>query len=334
MKVFQAFQKGVTLTNRSKRVIFWLFFFNFLIALTPALVVSGSIEKSLGQSLMAEKMGQGYEDIWYQEFQVDATGLAATFHPTMVGVGAILNGLDDFLSGRLFDKFPGVIALALGYLILWTFVAGGILDLFKEGGPSSLQRFLGASGLYFGRFLRLAVLVGVGYWLVFRYLLPGLDNLIETFTRNSIDERVVFFWTLAKYLVILGVLIELNLISDYAKIATVLEKRSSMILAIVRSFRLQIHHPGRIVGLYFLVGLVGLGFLLLYSLIAPGALQQTWFSVILAFLLGQLYIVSRIWSRMLFYGSQWELCRWLLAQEVSQTSEPPAVEGPAATETV
>jgi len=56
--------------------------------------------------------------------------------------------------------------------------------------------------------------------------------------------------------------------------------------------------------LYLLSGLTGIGLLLLYWLIAPGAWQSSWFTIIFAFLLGQIYIIGRIAVRCLFYGGE------------------------------
>ncbi len=44
--------------------------------------------------------------------------------------------------------------------------------------------------------------------------------------------------------------------------------------------------------------------MLVYWIVVPGAGQSSWPGIALAFLLGQLYILSRIWTRCLFWGAQ------------------------------
>lgn len=311
MSLREAFLKGIRSINGTKRVVFWLFLSSIFLALVPTLLVSRSIQGSLGKSMASERMKAGFDDTWYREFRSSAKGLAGTFDPTVEGVGAILNSLDDFLSGDLFRKFQGVLALGALYLLLWTFAAGGILDLFDGGGPPSFERFMSASASYFGRFLRLAILLGILYWILYHYVLSGLSTLVGDLTRNTVDERVVFAWTALKYLVFVALLVQVNILSDYGKILSVLEKRHSVILAVLRALRLEVRHPVRVIGLYLAVSLVGVLLLVIYGFVAPGGLQQSWGGVMLALVLGQLYILSRIWTRFLFLASQTELCRSL-----------------------
>jgi hypothetical protein len=44
--------------------------------------------------------------------------------------------------------------------------------------------------------------------------------------------------------------------------------------------------------------------MLFYWLIVPGAGQASWVAITGVFLIGQLYILSRIWMRCLFYAGQ------------------------------
>ncbi len=151
-------------------------------------------------------------------------------------------------------------------------------------------------------------MAGLFYWLIYFYLLPFLGDLVQAHIREVIDERVVFAWTVAKYLLVLGVLVLVNLIVDYARILTVVQKRRSAMLAAVGSLRFVIGHLGRTLSLYLIIGLLGLLFLVLYALLAPGGLQESWSGVVWALVLGQAYIVSRIWIRLLFMASQSALC--------------------------
>ena len=143
---------------------------------------------------------------------------------------------------------------------------------------------------------------------------PSLADLVRMVARDQIDERVAFLGSVAKYSVVLGALILVNLVFDYAKILTVTQQRRSSILAILKAAKLLGAHPGRMVGLYVWIGLLGIGFFFLYWLVAPGINQQSSLAVGWALLLGQMYITSRIWTRLLFLGSQSALCEELLSQ--------------------
>lgn len=322
MNILEAFVKGVSRVGSIKRIGLWMLLFSVLLAAAPALLVGRQMAQFLGKSGQAEKLVEGYDDVWYQEFQVEAASFASTFHPTMLGEGAVLRAVDDFLSGRMFRRFPGITALGLAYLLLWIAASGGVLHLFEREQAPRLEHCSMGAAAYFWRFLRLAILVGIGYWLVFSRILPALGDAVEYLTREAVSERIVFFWTAGKYLVVTILLLELNLLSDYAKVATVCEGRRSMILALIRAFRLQLESFARVWGLYLLLLAAGGVVLLFYLLIAPGAGQQSWTAVLAALTVSQIFLAGRIFIRLLFLGSHWEMGSWLLeSKEMAQQQE-------------
>ncbi len=331
MSVLEAFRGGLRQVGRSKRIIFWMWGLSFLLALAPAILVSNSIEDSLGNSFKAEKLAQGYDDIWFQEFEADAQALASTFEPTVVGAGAVFKALDGFATGTLFRQFPALLAVGIAYLLLWAFAAGGILTAFEKNISPSLEEFATAGARYWGRFVRLMALAGILYWLIYAYLAPWLDDWFESLTMDSIDERWAFLWKVFTLLLFLAAVWLVNILSDYAKILTVLERRRSMLLSLLRAIRVSTSHFLRVGGLYLLVTLLGLILMLLYAAAAPGASDSTWTGVLLALLLGQIYIAARIGVRLVFFASQMQLCRSLIAApEPAPPIEPPAESEPVA----
>src|SRR5205814_8067467 len=94
---------------------------------------------------------------------------------------------------------------------------------------------------------------------------------VEDATRDVTVERVLLAWTLAGAALIAVLLSVINAAFDYAKIATVLEGRQSMLPAALRGFRFVLARPARTLGLYLALGAIGLLLLAGYSLIAPGA---------------------------------------------------------------
>ncbi len=326
MSLRAALRTGIRQVNKNRRVVFWILVANFLLALIPTSLISIAIEDSLGESLMAERLANGYDDIWFREFSADAGDLASTFHPTTAGWGALLDSFDRFFTGQLFGINSALFAFGVMYAILWTFLSGGIFRAFKKGIPSTLAEFANDSADLFWRFLRLAFLVGIGYWVVYQQVGPRLGNLVETLNRETIDERVDFLWNLAATALVLLLLAVLNLTSDYAKSLMVLESRRSSLLVAAKALGLAIKNPVKVLGLYGALVLIGILFFLIYSAAAPGVGQSSWLGVLAALLVGQLYIASRIWTRMLFYASQMELCRAL-----TTAPEPSRVEAVSST---
>ena len=308
VSVIEALIEGFRRLLGTGKIVLWMYLLSLFLALVPTLIVSEIIEESLGQSLVAEDLSTGFNDTWYREFRLDAKGFGETFRFSVAGVGAVLDGVDVFLNGKIFQQVLAVSGLGILYLTLWILLSGGALHLYNTNDPVTLEAFMRGSGLYFFRFLRLATMAGLFYWLLYSYLLPFLGDLVQAHIREVIDERVAFAWTVAKYFLVLGVLVLVNLIVDYARILTVVQNRRSAMLAAIASFRFVIGHLGRTLSLYLIIGLLGLLFLVLYALLAPGGLQDSWSGVVWALVLGQAYIVSRIWIRLLFMASQSVLC--------------------------
>jgi len=309
MGVIEALIEGFNRILSAGKIILWVYLFSFFLVLGPTLIVSEMIEESLGQSLISEDLSAGFNDAWYREFRSVTKGFGESFRFSTAGIGAILDGVDAFLSGKIFQETLAVFFLGILYLVIWVFLSGGVLHFYNTNDPVTFGHFMKGAGIYFFRFLRLAVIAGLFYWLIYFHLLAFLGDLIQEHTREVIDERVAFLWMLAKYLVVLMFLIFVNLIVDYTKIITVTKRQRSVFLAIVESFRFVLGNVGRTLSLYVVIGLLGVFFLCLYGLLAPGGLQHSWIGVIWALALGQIYILSRIWIRLLFMASQSALCR-------------------------
>ena len=129
-----------------------MFAVTLLVALPLSFALGGMIEAHLGRSLAADAAAAGTNYDWWQEFSAQATGLGTTFVPSIVGFGAVL----DNLSG-LVDNQPLAVTVAGvtgAWLVLWSFLSGGIIDRYARGGRRAAG-FFAACGTHFWRFVRL-----------------------------------------------------------------------------------------------------------------------------------------------------------------------------------
>ena len=190
-------------------------------------------------------------------------------------VGLTAPTIDPFLEVHR----PGMLASAgTAYIVLWLFLSGGIIDRYARDRATRAHGFFGASGVFFFRFLRLALVFGVVYWLV-DALSPGLTS----------DMRDVVFG---------GLVAACTLIVDYAQVRAVVEDRRSVIGAIGASVSFVRHAPATLA----LHGL-DLGLLLLlragYAVVAP-AMSGAWPGLAI----GQGYLLARLWLRLVFWASE------------------------------
>src|SRR5262249_47127707 len=198
------------------------------------------------------------------------------------------------------------------YIALWTFAAGGIIDRYARDRTTGPHGFFSAAGVYFGRFLRLGIIQLAVYGLLFQVVHPYLfGSLYARLTRDLTVERDAFFVRVAFYLVFGALIAVCNLVFDYAKIRAVVEDRRSMLGAIGASIRF-VRRNGAAIGLYLLnVGVFAVS-VAVYGVVAPGA-GSSGLTMWAAFALGQLYVVARLWVKLLFWASEAALFQARLA---------------------
>ncbi len=303
--MLKAMLKGFGRVVSSPGLIVWLWLVNLVVALPAAWVMTDSLRSSIGASLVDEKMTESFDMGWYGEFETKAKGLEATFTPTVTGVGAFYNNLESWLHGDLFKEFPGLVGIGLFYALLWALLLGGVLDRYS-GGEFNLSRLFSSGGRYFFRFIRLAVLSGVIYYLIYRFS-GWLFSRIEESVIDITVERTIFFYTLLAAGLTVFLLTFVNMAFDYAKIVTFKEDRKSMLLAALRGFGFVFSNPAKTMGLYYGLGALGIAALALYSSVAPGATQATVSGVALAFFLGQAFLIVKLMLRLMFYAGQMAL---------------------------
>jgi hypothetical protein len=302
---------------------------SFLLALPLAMLVGDQIAAQLGSSLEAGAVADGVNNDWWSEFSAQASGLSSTFTPSIIGFASTLDTLSRVLDARY--PPPALMWLLGGYLALWTFLSGGILDRYARQRPIRAHGFFGASGRLFFRLARLTAVAGLLYWLLFTYAHPWLfvDKLREV-TRTIGVERTVFLWRLLFYAVFGVALITINLVFDYARIRLVVEDRRSALGALRASIRFLWHHPLHVIGLYAFNGAMFALLLALWSVAAPGVYRpgaMMW----LAFAAGQLYLFARLAFKLHFLASQTALFQAHLAHARYSAAPVPAwPESPAA----
>jgi len=302
MTIREAFGGGLRRVHGAKRYLFLVYAINLVIALALGAVLANAIRTSLGSSLAADNLRRGFDGLWFQGFSAHARGLSSTFDPSVVGIGAVFNGLDSFLRGDLFGGYVGIVAVGLLYLLMWTFFSAGFISVYRQ--ESGERSFWAEGARFFPRFLILAILAGILYYVIFHFVFRWLSSGVDALTRNVVDERIAFAYTLIKYLIVWLLVYAVNLTFDYGKILTVVRDHGNALTAPLKALGFVLGNLGRTAGLYVSVGLVWIVLMFVYWLIAPGAGQASALAIFGAFLLGQLYIVSRIWTRCLFYGSQ------------------------------
>ncbi len=307
MLAFKAYKLGLRRISQARRYILIVYLLNLAIAMALGLVLSADIQDSLGNSLAAERLRNGFDDLWFQGFSGEAQGISKTFHPAVTGIGAIFEGLDAIVTGN-FGRLQGTLGIALIYGALWIYLSAGFIGMFYNGSFDGIfgQHFFAEAGRHFMRFLMLTGIAVLLYWLILGALLPVLNDFVANRHRDTILEPLVFRDTVIKYSVIWLLILLINHVFDYAKILVVAHdvRKKDIWRVPLYAVYFMVKHPVKIFTLFLMLGLTWLVLLLIYWLVAPGAWQASWFTVLFAFLLGQIYMVSRVAVRCLIFGSE------------------------------
>ena len=329
MPAISAFREGIGRVNHAPAVVAGMFAVTLLVSLPLAYALDTMIAAHLGSSLAAESLATGTNYDWWQEFSAQATGLGTTFVPTISGFAAVLNNVSRFV-----DRAPmaaTIVGVTTAWMVLWSFLSGGVIDRFARARRTRGQGFFAACGMHVWRLFRLGIIAAIVYAVLFGFVHRWIfSDAYVWLTRDTTVERTSFTIRLAGYVIFGLLLIACNIVFDYARIRIVVEDRRSAIAATLAAARFVRRHGSGILGLY---GLNAVAFLLLiavYALLAPGAAgsgASMWF----ALGLGELYIVGRHYLKLLFYASETAFFQGALAH-AGYTAAPVPVwpDSPAA----
>ena len=321
------FLAGLRLVLRTPSLLAWVYCTTLVVALPLALAMKHLLQGSFEGSLVEDTMRRGFDLSWYEEFAAGSSGLGKTFGPRVVGILPVLGNLERLLDGRLPQVDPAVAGAGVAVVLAWSLLLGGILSRFAHAEePHSRSGFLARGGLFFWRFLRLSAISGLLYWGIFLGIGQPLHGWIETATRDATVERTVLIYTVLAYALVGLLFLATQLVLDYARISLVVEERRSVVLALVRALGFIRDHRRAVLGLYLLLAAASLLWFLTYVWLAPGPNQATWTSVLLAFALGQAYLLGRWMLKLWFLASQTRL--FVASQPHVTPARPPSTASP------
>ena len=330
MPALAVLRDGMRRVNRAPVILACVFAATLAAAVPFSMMMRDALQSHLGNSMMAEQLAGGVNVQWWSEFTAQAGTLGKTFQPGIIGFAAVLDNLSAFADGEA--RPSPLLWLGAGYLLLWLFLAGGILDRYARARTTRSHEFFTACGVYFARFLRMAPFVALAYYALFAVVHPLLfERLFGELTRDVTVERTAFFIRLALYAVF-GTLVALvSIVFDYAKVRAVVEDRRSMIGAIAAGARFARRNAAAVAALYVATGSLFVALLGIYAIAAPGA-GSTGAGAWIGVLIGQLYLLGRLWIRLVFFASETALFQSRLAhagyiaRPPAARREPPMVE--------
>lgn len=277
MDFIQAYLTGLRSTFQQQKLWLLLYALNFLFAMFLAFPLSSYLDDKLGNTLAIDKLKEGFDYTVFYDFMKDYGDIA----------------------GFILDQ--SLVGLGL-YLILSIFLIGGILKIFIEKPKhSSLSAFWDGASSYFWRMLRLTVyfiiihfLLLVLFFTIFSFLTAGglerFRNESEIIQRGLVLTPIYLFFATVVFM-----------IQDYAKINLVSTNSRYLFQPIWQSVRWISKNFTQSFLLYILNFLTfGILFAIYWQVEPNNAL-------FLAFIISQLFILSRIGTKLLNLASATQL---------------------------
>lgn len=333
--VFQSLKQGFSKVNTTKRMVFFAWVVNVAMALVLALPLLSQLNAYIRETLREDELLREFNRNWanwYQTWQIDmqASEITRYVDYSILGYAPFLNHTEAVLGGTVVKAVGNffyalivqfsltapdlLVGLTVLYVLISTFLAGAFIGTYAKEYRLSFTEFLMEGAKHFGRLFRLSLLSLIIYYLLFLWLFDWAGNRIPVWTANSPSEMIPFIFYLVKNVLVLFLLSVVTLCFDYAKIRIVVEDRISALIALVAASRFALKNFRRTYALYLVLTLVGLVLIVVYAFLQTQLAQETYASIFLAFALGQLYLMTRMWLKASFYASQTSLYQQLERQ--------------------
>jgi len=328
-----ALVQGWRLLRRSFGLAVLLLVVNVATAMVLAVPLARILQSDLHQKQAAQNMMYGFDYPWWSAWSDSQSGWTTSFGPEILGAGFAFRNLDLLLKGALPANLlaasggattgagggplldPVVLGLGLVYLLLQTFLAGGILSTLRGAqGSWTVRGLLHGSGFYFGRFFRVALVALFAAWVVLRLNAP-FARWADAHARESVSETSAMAWLLGRHALLLLALFFVNLVSGYAKAIVVVEERSSAVLAFVSALSFCGRSLARTFGHYLAVAALGVALIAVWRLLDGSYMTTGYKTQLLTLVLFQLFMLARLALRVALMGGQLALYRRLAAPE-------------------
>jgi hypothetical protein len=320
--MLRALRDGFLAVGRNWGLVLLLWAVNAGLAALLAVPLHALLGEALKEREAATAMRDGFDFPWWEAWHDQQKGWTKTVTPEISGIGFAYRNLDLLLRGqlpaRVFDHGeagaakpldPLIGGLGLLYLLVQAFLGGGLLSVLRRpAGGWKLRGLLHASGFYFGRLFRLALLTLLLLGVVFALNAP-FARWADYQARDAVSESTALAWALGRRALLLLALAAVFVLSSYAKAIVVLEERASALLALVSAAGFCLRRAGAVIGHALALLIAAVLLLRVYAACDAAWLTTGYKTQLVSFALMQLFVCGRIALRLSFLGGALALLR-------------------------
>ena len=218
---------GFSLLWRRQGVLWWVFVVNFIVGALGAVPAMMTLSRALGHSLAGQKLSRGFD------------------------LGMILE-LVRLPNVNLTRQTVPPYIMAFLFLLFMLFVSGGILESYRQDTRLTTGEFFGASGAFFWRFARLALLSIIPFVIV-SMVYQGLDKAADHFGDRAIADQVGIFLSIAAFVIFLLLALWVRLWFDVAQVRAVALNERGMWRDTWRAWKLTWRNQWQLYRAYFCI---------------------------------------------------------------------------------
>ena len=289
MRVLRSYGYGIREAILQPKMISVLWLINLLFATVFFYTVYNFLAKTIGKSQASDTLLQRLDFNFIFELLVHHGGAIRTI---------------------LYLSF----ILVFVYLLISIFLNGGILftialPMRMTAAKIEKEHFAGmffqGAGKFFGRFFRLCI-YSLLLWLLFIILHVLLNLVFGPFTASGTNEQMMLFLFWVRLAIGLFLIFLIRMILDYTRIKIVLEDTGYVFRSLLQTMGFVFRNFGKTLALYYLLIVTAIILCLIYwglkSIITQGSL----FPILTAFIIGQIFIISRGWLKIALQAAQME----------------------------
>ncbi len=287
MSILQSYGKGIKEATLQPKMISVLWFINFIFGAVIFYLFYGRFSDFVGNSLIADKLLKKLDYDFVFEF--------------LVYNGQFLHSIISL-----------AIVLILIYFLVSIFLYGGILnrlihsprskDMGRNNGRFAPAFFQGG-GKFYGRFFRLTI-YSLILWLVVVIFFFGLNRLFNALSSKGIKEQLAFYLFIVEVVMGFFLVYLMKMIIDYTRIKIITEDTRYVFRSLFQTIGFVFSNFGKALCIYYLLVLTGIILIGIYWLLRLVIPDYSLLTILITFIVYQLFIASRAWLKVAFQAAQ------------------------------
>jgi hypothetical protein len=287
MSVLRSYGNGVKRAFLEIKMVTVLWLVNFMSASVIYFMVSKYLGDKIGNRLVASNFLEKFDFMTFFELLThEGQGLSWILYTALI-LAFMYYWVSLFLHGG----------------ILFVLKSRGLIGSAENGKMRFAPMFFQGAGKLFGRFFRLTI-YSLLLWVSFGAFYFILNLVLKPLEAGGTNEQAMFylFWVRAGIILFLYFLI--RMIGDYARIQIVVEDSRAVFKSLIQAIGFVFRNLIKTLLLYYSMLITGAVIFGVYWIVQKMVPTQTLLPILIAFLIGQIFILSRGWLKIALQAAQ------------------------------